>query len=248
MYQTEIAPNTRASFLKRILASLFDTGILFLFYFIGYLGLMKTPIADTYYQHQDAINEIIDQTLLDNNVGVIHYVTEETDKTGKIIHIDGDGNEYYVSIKEDATKEDKQAYNLAIKNNQILKDERFGLSVQNYAISAISFGVFELIFFLIIPICSKQKATCGQMIFKMTLYSRRQEEKAKWYHCLGRFFLVLLFESGLSFLWLENLAFIAMPVVNLIICLLNPNRNTLRDLISNTRFIETRSYQEDVED
>lgn len=239
----EIESNSKPMFLKRIIAFILDVGILFASFFGLYLIELKTPIAGNYNRLSEEIVLIEDQTKLDTGFGIMTYCEEGKNYNTFHIYTDSEGKEYVVTNVKDPSKEIVDAYKDSLKNNADYKDTRFAFNLHNYLLAMLGLGVAELIYFLVFPLCNKKRATIGQLVFGIALYSQRNYSYARWYHIMFRFLLVFIFESALPFLWLGLGGFLVVPVFDFIVCLINKNNVALRDLFTLTRLIEAASYE-----
>jgi hypothetical protein len=237
----DIEPNSKPYFLKHIISDMFDVMTLFLLFFVINLGLFKSPIANTYYSHQAEATKIIDNCRLETGMGYQEFVNDETDISGKTVYTDSDGKEYIVVINKDATSEQKQEFATKMNSSQAYKDEIFASNLHRYLISMLSISLAGLPLLLIVPLTNKKRATAGQLLTGIALFSKGRQTYAKWYSPLIRY---ILYFGGFVILypWTDIVTFLVIPVIDLIIMLINKDNKTIRDYMSGTMLIENKSY------
>lgn len=240
----EIEPNSKPYLLKRIVADLFDIGVLFLVWFSINLGFFNSKLANTYNNYVQVQSKIKDEAMLDSGYGEIRYIEEGDSTNGYIVYKDELNNKEYIVVKKSAPSVDEtQKYAETINNSQAYKDAVFGANIHRYVISGFACFISEIAFFLVVPLLNKKRATFGQMLMGISLFSLRFEKYAKWYHILIRFLWLFIFESCLLYLISGIYTFLLVPVIDLIVMLLSKNTNrVLRDYISKTMLIENKSY------
>lgn len=239
----DLSPNSKPYLLKRIISDLFDIGVLFVGWFVITLGIINLGLDSTYNEYLNTSSQIQDTAMIESGYGIITYIDENTNTNGRIIYNDEKTNKKYIVEKVDSPKEEAiNKYKELLNSNDEYKNAIFGASLHRYLISVISCLLMESIFFLLVPLINKKRATLGQLLTGISLYSLRFEKYSRWYHVLGRFLFIFLIESSLLYLLTGIYTFLLIPVLNLIMILLNKNGRTIRDLISGTMLIENKSY------
>ncbi len=240
----DIEPNSKPYLLKRIVADLFDVGVLFFVWFMLNLGFFNSGMANTYNMHITTQTKIKDSAMLTSGYGEMKYVDDDTSTQGYIIYTEENTNKEYIVVKKsEPTEEEKKQYSSIMNSSQAYKDAVFGASVHRYVISGFSCLLSEGIFFLLVPLVNKKRATCGQLLMGISLYSIRYQKYARWYHVLFRFLFIYFIESLLIYLICGIYTFMLIPVLSLIIMLISKNTNrVIRDYITGTMLIENKSY------
>ena len=245
--------NVKPRLLARILGPLVDIFLLFLVTFAGFQLEMATPISNDYHHLQDELIAIVDDTKLETEFGYKYYDSEENYEAYKALYktyLEEDSasqnyEHYYVVLnKEDASNEVKTAYQNSIKNNATYQDKYLTYKAINYGLLMLSAGVSELVFFLVIPLLNKRRATIGRFVAMTSLISTK-EVNAKWWQILIRFLFILLVETALPLFYLSEIfTLIVVGGINLLITLVSRNSyRTLRDYISSTKIIDKNSFK-----
>lgn len=237
-----IEPNSKPYLGKRIISELFDLFTFIILFVVIGLGLFKTGIASTYYQHVDSYTRIQDTYKLESGYGEKTYITEDINNSS-IIYIEENTNKkYYVSLNKSATNEQKINYLNSLKEDKTYQDEVFGADVHRYMILLLSVGISQTILFLIVPLANKEKSTLGRKLTGIILFNPKTQTVARWYQILAIFLIRFIIEFGLIYLWMGIYSILLVPVIQFIVILINKNNKNLRDFITGTMAIEKLSY------
>jgi len=237
-------PNAKPKFSQRLAGGVIDLCFIFLFYWLCYFVVMNTPISATYKSYQNQITEIQDQTKLATGYGEAVYITEENanDYTGYLQYLDEEENVYVVVNVDNISEEVYANYVATLNADDEYGNLSFDRDFINYGINVLCGALSLGIFLLAVPLCNKRRATVGQLFAEEQLFSVRYEGKARWYHVLFRFLFIYIVEGCLPFLFLGLYAFIAMPLLFLIIASLTKSGRTLHGLISGTKVIDKKTF------
>lgn len=96
----DIQPNSKPYLLKRIVAGLFDVGVLFFVWFMLNLGFFNSGMANTYNMHLTTQTKIKDSAMLTSGYGEMKYIDEETSTQGYIIYTEESTNKEYIVVKK----------------------------------------------------------------------------------------------------------------------------------------------------
>ena len=241
--------NVPTPFLKRIFASFVD-GVLMFFAVFGLYSLFRiTPVANNLKAYQAEMREISEVLKVEAGFAdkIIINKGEEGDS---ILHYDTDTDQYFI-VKNKDFGDDTEAYQNAyndwkylISQNGDYQDCSMLYHLHNYAITAIlSGGIVELLFFVVVPLINKERATPGQWIFKIKLMSSRYYDSAQWYDVLVRFAFIFVIESAIPYFFLAELTAVIVPVILLLICLINKKHLGLHDFVSRTYYVDKDTYK-----
>lgn len=239
----DIEPNSKPYLFKRIVAEMFDIGLLFVLFFVVCLGLFNSNLSSTYYDHSNRVSSIQDSLKLESGYGEKKYVDDDYVQGYKVYYDESTGSNYIVVKNESADNDNYVSYMNLLSNNDIYQEEVFAADLHRYLISALSCLIGETVLFLIIPLCNKQRSTIGQLLMGISLFDLSRQAYAKWYQVLFRFLFIFFIESCLMYLWTGIYTFLLIPVITLIFVLLSKNDRCLRDYLTGTMLIEKLSYR-----
>lgn len=241
--------NVPVPFLKRVFASFVD-GVLMFFAVFGLYSLFRvTPIANNLKAYQADMREISEVLKVEAGFGekIIINKGEEGDS---ILHYDTDADQYYIVKNKDFgddTEARQNAYNdwkYLISKDGDYQDCSMLYHLHNYAITALlAGGIVELLFFVVVPLINKEKATPGQWIFKIKLMSSRYYDSAQWYDVLVRFAFIFVIESAIPYFFMAEFTALIIPIILLLICLINKKHLGLHDFVSRTYYVDKDTYK-----
>lgn len=110
----DIEPNSKPYLLKRIVADLFDVGVLFFVWFMLNLGFFNSGLADTYNMHITTQTKIKDSAMLASGYGEMKYVDDDTSTQGYIIYTEENTNKEYIVVKKSEPTEEEKSNILAL--------------------------------------------------------------------------------------------------------------------------------------
>lgn len=242
-----LEPNSKPLIFKRILSIICDFGMVFLLFFAAFTVVLKTPLASTLRTYQNDIVSIQAEAMLETNTGDLIYLTEDNkDEYSKYTTFieEGTNAEYVVVPIKEPTQEQIKAFNDYLDNHKIFNDAVFGYNLHSFLLFGLTIGVSELIFFLIVPLCNKKRATIGQLLCGIALFSKRFERYGYWYHPFVRFLFIFIVETLLSyFIGGSMVGLLMVALVQTVVMFFNKDNRNLTDLISGTKLIEALSYE-----
>lgn len=245
--------NVKPRLLARVLGPLVDIFLLFLASFGIFQLEMATPISASYHQLQDQLITIADTSKLETEFGYKYYDNEENYQAYSALYktyLEEDSasinyNHHYIVLnKENVSKEVKEAYQNSIKNNATYQENYLVYKATNYGLLMLGVGVSELVFFFIIPLFNKRRATIGRFIALTSLINTK-EMPVKWWQLLIRFLFILVIESALPLFYLsEFVTLLVVGGINLFITIVSKNSyRTLRDYVSFSKVIDKNSFK-----
>jgi len=129
-----------------------------------------------------------------------------------------------------------QLADLSNDANYILNYSKFHTSY--LFVDAVCMLLPNIIFVCIIPIYDKENRTLGMKIFKQSLVNTKDERAAYKYKHIMRF-VILFTECFVTKVVFNYWAFLALPLMELVIIISTPKKLSIFDAISFTRVIET---------
>lgn len=249
----KIEPNSKPMLFKRILSYLCDISITFVLFFCLNLGVLASPMANTLNKYKEEIIIYRDEAKIETGYGKIVYIEEDEIKSYKdkdyYIYQDKENKTYVVeNIDSDSLNPEIIALYNNKMNDQKFKDLKFGYDLHSYALISFSFLIVELVMFLIIPLVNKKRGTIGELLCGVGLFSIKRITYAKWHHVLFRFFIIYIVETMLPYLVGGIIGIICYMVISFIVTILSKKYRTIRDFITLTMLIDTKSYAPIVEE
>ena len=236
--------NRKPAFIQRLASGLVDLCMVFLLYWGMYTICMNTPISSGFDQYNIQVADIQDNAKLDTGYGEKVILTPENKEqyVNYYSHIDENDEEYVVVNIKNPSEEITKAYVTKLQNNPVYSAAVFNRRFVLYGINVLSGFVSTAILLFAVPMFNKRRATLGQLAGEISMFSIRFETYPRWYHMLGRYLFIFIFEAALPFMFLELYKFILMPALFLIVGSLTNRGQTLHDLISRVRPIDKKSY------
>jgi len=241
-----IEPNAKPYWLKRVLAGIIDTTILFFAVWGLYSLALITPVANNlnFYRDEMSYYQAVEMV----NAGYAIEVVTTSDDTEHTVYYNEESNYYYyVSLVDFSDNSEKAtAYNTYLSNldnNDNYQEVKMRYHLHNYVITAILCGgIAETIFFFIIPLTNKYRATIGKLLCGTMLYSIRNQTRVEWYDLIKRFVFLLIIESWVFYFFMAQFTYIIVPIGMYIISLFSKQGRTLHDFVSGSMVIDSRSY------
>lgn len=243
------APTSR---LKRYIAGLFDTVLLFFIHYALYSLVLLSPIANTMNSHMQEMIVIRDGYKLSTGYGEKHNLTlEEYNKNYSAYHLysEGDPIQYYVVTNVQFESEELRAatykeYEKATLADDAFQGEMTAYHIHNYLITAaLCGGVLEAVWLLIIPLIRGCGQTPGMFITGIRMISTKHYGKPKWYQYLGRFGFIFVVESLLPYFFLSQWTLIVVPIIEIIFIAVTERHRALHDLVSATMVVEKAAFE-----
>ena len=245
--------NKKPRLLARILSGLVDIFAVFLVGFIIFQIEMYTPISNQYHATREELLCIIDDTKVATEYGYKLYDDEENYSSYTAsYHINKEEDEtnekygkYYVVVNNaEISKEVKEAYQNAIKNNGQYQNDYIVFRAYYFGMMMIAAGSSELALIFVVPLLNKRRATLGRYVALTTLISNK-ETKAKWWQLLIRFLFILLIETALPLFYLSEIATVLIvALVDIVMILISKKTGrTFSDYVSFTRVIDKNTFK-----
>lgn len=243
----DIEPNSKPMLIKRILSYLADVSITFVLFFCLNLLAINTPIANNLNRYKEEMILYSDKAKLETGYGDIKYIEENEvksyqDQNYYVYKDDADKNYIVQNLDKNLlTPEIIEAYTNKM-SEQKFRDLKFSYDLHSFTLVALSFLITETLLFLVVPLISKKRSTIGQMLCGIELFATKRMSCARWYHVLFRFMYILIVETLLPYLATGMIGILCYMVISFIITILNKKYRTIRDFISGTMLIESKSY------
>ena len=214
--------NPNSTYVKPSVISRLCSGLVDLLLTVGtifglYAIVLKTPLGNnlnSYKKEMDAIQE--KYVIEDNNAEQVQILTYVTKKSA---------NEKEYTPYKEWTSEDQKNY----------KDLRFKYTLNQFVYMMSAAFIAELIFYFLIHLFNKRRATIGMFIAGEDLMAIKYYGKPKWYHLLGRLGVIFLLGTALPYYLLSDLTVFIIPAFTMTIALLNRKTNrTIHDLLTGT--------------
>lgn len=245
MPEVEFAPNSKPPFILRIISTLIDTALMILAGFGIHALIFISPMYDPIRSFEADLYQIQDRYALQTGFAEKITITEENknEYVSYNVYTDEDNTQYVVVPIENPSEEIVTNYKVAVTSDPAYADISFKYSLAGFGYVCLSGFISELVFFLIIPLTNKKRATIGQLFARLQVISVKYQDRALWYQLLGRFIFVFLIESVLPYLILNNWLMLVVPIVLIIIAAINKKNNrALQDIISGTMIIHQKSF------
>ena len=238
----ELGENHKALWPKRLIAGALDAVLLFLTSYLLFFIANKTPIAGNARSYKEKMTIIEDEAKLDTGYGY-KVVVNKGEEGGYLLHYDEANNEYYiVKNTEYPSSEITTEYKTIINANTEYSELQFSYSINNYGMLFGAGFIAELIFFFVVPVVNKRRATVGQLLCGLQLISTKRMDRAAWYQLLGRFFFIYIVESAIPYFIMGLWVIVVVPLATIIIRYFNKENRSLYDFISFTRLIEAATF------
>ena len=224
------------------LANVIDICLVFMVYFICYLGFTKIPrISNLYQNHQLEAIKIQDVYKVEYNIGFKLYSDQEGyDNKYKDypVYIDDVGNYKVITYdSEDLNKEDVAKYNEALNQNTDYGHERFIIALLAYEVRLFSIAISLFIFVFLIPFISKKRYTIGRLSSKTELISVSRTFEASRWQILGRFIFELLAIAVLGIYLNPIIVLLIILSLNALMLFIGKSGRTIRDFITGTKIV-----------
>ena len=211
--------NSKPYLLKRLISDGFDIVLMFLLFVLVRGIALNTSLTKNYQTYYEKEQIILENWMIE--VGYAEIID------GKIV----------INNRE---VEARLALNEKLNNDEEYLNNHFNLLVHKFFITALCILTVGFVLFLIVPLTNKRRATIGMMLTGLTLFMPSRMMLPKWYIVLYRY-LIMMLAWVFGTLWLDSYVFLLMPVLNLIMILINKNQKTIKDLITYTMIIESKS-------
>ena len=137
---------------------------------------------------------------------------------------------------------DSQKAKAILKDNQEYRDELLAYQLHSFLLRMLACGIAEGILLLIIPLCTKDRATLGRLLTGIVLFNESRQTKASRLQVVYRFVFILICASIFPYPWTGIYTFLLIPVIRLTVMMLNKKNKTICDYVTNTMYIEKLSY------
>jgi len=236
--------NKKPHFMQRLASGLVDLCLIFLSYWGLYSLFINSPLADGFNYYHYQIIETQDAYKLETGFGEKVLITEENkdEYQSYYKHYDEDENEYVVVNIENVDSTISSNYSSKLLNDNVYQSNVFNRKLILYGINVLAGFIATSVFLLAIPSLNKRRASIGQLAGEISMFSKRFETHARWYHILIRYLFIFILECALPFLFLELFTFILIPTLFLIVGSISKSGRTLHDLVSGVRPIDKRTY------
>lgn len=238
----EMGENDRPHWLKRIVSLLVDTVLLFFGAFLIYNLFSLTPLANNLHRYQADMQEIQDQAKLDSGYGY-ESVIAQGEEGSYLLHYNEEGDYYYI-VKNVAnpSKELTASYKEILSSNSAYSDIAFSYNLNNYGLVLFAGFLDELIILFLVPLCSKRRATPGQLLCGIRLISTKRMNVAAWYQLAGRLLFTFGVESAIPYLILSQYTVIVMPILVCLVIFFNKDNRSFADFVCFTKAIEAKTF------
>ena len=98
----------------------------------------------------------------------------------------------------------------------------------------------EIVFFLVIPLVRKDKATLGKMAMKLSIINKG-DYKASNLQIVARFLSIYLIETVFSYFFFGAIAIVIIPLVNVGFYSFEKHKIFIHDFFAGTKVVETES-------
>ena len=248
----ELEPNSKPFWTMRLAGGLIDICLAFLAAIGFYALILITPMSEPLnfnktqariIQDNYKVTELVEGS--DETYG--HKVYEDDPEYGKyttyVVHEEEDGTKYVVVNNDTISDEVIAAYKKALKEDKIYQSYVFNAEFIDYGYTMLASFVSSAIFYIVIPLVNKRRATVGMLLAGTQLIHSKYYVRSRWYQVVGRYifqFLVLL--AG-PYLFLGGWAIFIMPLASFITTLFTKSGRSLHDVISFTKVIDKRTFK-----
>lgn len=235
----------------RLISGLIDIIIVFL---VGF-GLSKlfllTPLGNQYYAKRYLMQDIEDQYKItklipgsEETYGHKLY-SYEPDYNSKVdghrIHNDENGD-YIVINNDEISDAVLNAYKNAIEKDSEYMQARKDTQNLNFTLSIVPMSISEILFFLVVPLCNKNRMSLGKMPFKFYVISYTDFKQSKWWNILISTAFIILIDTALPLYFLGMWTILLTPLLVLISTFFSKRGRTLHDALSITYVVDGRTY------
>lgn len=166
---------------------------------------------------------IVISTPLGNNLK--SYQANMSEIQERYTYLDKETNTSTIYKMNEWKEEDQTAY----------KDSRFKYTLNQYVYMMSSALISESIFYFLIPLLNKRRASLGMMLAGEDLLAVKYYGEPKWYHLLGRLSIIFFLGTALPYYLLSDLTIFIIPAITMSVALINSKTNrTIHDLLTGT--------------
>ena len=233
---------SKNNIIPAFLASIIDICLVFMVYFVAYLGFSKIPrISNLYQSHQLEAIKYQDQAKIDFNLGYkIYKDNQEYEVKYKDYPVYKDDLGDYKVVNYDAkdiTEENVKKYQQALNSNTDYGHERFMVALLSYEIRLFAFAVSSFLLIFLIPFISKKRYTVGRLSTKCELISVSRTFEASRWQILGRFLFILIVTALLGIYLNPILVLLILIATTSLMYFINKSGRTIRDYVTGTKVI-----------
>lgn len=211
------APYTKPSIIARLCGGLVDLLLTVGTTMALFATILATPLGNNLKSYQN------EMTLIQEKYG--WNSNKSTSKTSSALENSStESSSSRIPFKE-WSKEDQKKY----------QDVRFKFTLNQYVYIVGSALLLELVFYFLIPLLNKRRATIGMFLAGTDLITMKYYGKPKWYHLLGRWATIGFLGTALPYYFIGELTALLVPFVVVLIYMVNGKTNrTLHDIFSGT--------------
>lgn len=228
--------NAPLKFIQFFAATIIDFGLAFLLYFLLFFLVQKTPLANNYHNAQNDMIDIQIETGV--NTGFFEKTYLAQDETVDATLYTDDGGTYYYKLNNDF----KNDYLDSLNANETYSSLKLAYTVNTFVLVLGSLFVSETVFFLVIPLLNKRRASIGFLFAGGRMISKKYVDKARWYQVLGRFAFIFLIDSALFYFAIGEAGLLFVPFITLLFRLFSKNRRALHDFASGIMIIDYKTF------
>ena len=236
------------------LTSVIDICLIFMVYFVIYLGLAKIPrVTSLYESHQQEAVRIQDVYKVEYDLGYKLYSIDENYETYTNYPIYTDDNGEYKVItkaynKDQETYDEYKAkvdkYNEALNKDTTYGHERIIISLLQYEIRLFAFAISAFVFLFLIPFISKKRYTVGRYSAKCDLISVKSTFTASRWQVFGRFSLIFVVTALLGIYLNPVLILLVYLAATAMMLFIGKQGRTIRDYITGTKMVVQKETQQ----
>lgn len=143
--------------------------------------------------------------------------------------------ERYLVDESAETKEYIKFSEWSEKDQTDYKDYRFYYTLNQGAYLMGSAAISELVFYFVIPLTNKRRASVGMLLAGEDLMAMKYYGSPKWYHLLGRYSVIFFLGTLLPYLAISEMTVFVVPALVMTFALINSKTNrTIHDLLTGT--------------
>ncbi len=231
MDQSELYIRPKQS--KVILSGLLNLAFFIILAIIINRIIFNISLSNNYHQLHSELITIQDTYKIETGYGEKIYLNSLNEQEFSKYHVYTDeGGRYVVNNLNQVNEEIEKSFSNKLKNDSVYQETLKSFQFNSFSLLTLVIGVSQGVFFLVVPLCNKNRATFGQMIFGLKIINYRNKKPINPLIVIVRFLIIFIFESLLPYILFGEIVLLFMPLILIAVTLFSNDNRTIHDFIT----------------